>query len=143
MTFTAMRPLFGFSNGREVSLWSVSPGFLVDFGFEGSLEGFVRVVGAEKIRMAHEEAFLVVVGVNEPAGDAVGTVATDFSGAGVKDIDALHFHAQPAIRLRQDLNVRFAEDDEQISLAGVLEILGHVQVGVHPSFEHGDAAQLC
>ena len=24
MTFTAMRPLFGFSNGREVSLWSDS-----------------------------------------------------------------------------------------------------------------------
>ena len=92
--------------------------------------------------MSNEEAFLVVVGVNEPAGDAVGAVATDFSGTGVEDIDALHLHAQPVIRLRQEINVRFAEDDEQVSLAGVLEILGHMQVGVHSSFENGDAAQF-
>ena len=138
----AIRPDLGLSNGREVSLWSVSQASWLIFGFEGSLEGFVRVVGAEEIGVADEKAFLVVVGVNEPAGDAVGAVATDFSGAGIEDIDALHLHAQPTIRLRQELNVRFAEDDEQVSLAGVLEILGHMQVGVHPSFEHEDAAQL-
>ncbi len=58
MTFTAMRPEVGFPKGREVSLWSVSPGFLVDFGFEGRPEGFVRVVGAEEIGMVHKEALL-------------------------------------------------------------------------------------
>ena len=88
------------------------PGFPVDFGLESSLEGFVGVVGAEEVGMADEEAFLVVVGVNEPASDAIGAIATDFSCAGDKDIDALHFHAQSAILLRQEFNVWFAEDDE-------------------------------
>ena len=40
------------------------------------------------------------------------------------------------------IDVRFAEDDEEVALAGVLEVLGHVQVGVHAGLEHGDAAQL-
>jgi hypothetical protein len=39
-------------------------------------------------------------------------------------------------------NVRLAEDDEEVAFAGVLEIFGHVQVGVHARLEHGDAAQL-
>ena len=37
--------------------------------------------------MADEEAFFVVVGVDKPAGDAVGTVAADFAGVRVKDIN--------------------------------------------------------
>lgn len=65
------------------------PGFQVDLGFEGGLESFVGVVGTEKVSVAHEEAFLVVVGVDKPAGDAVGVVATDFSGVGVEDIHAV------------------------------------------------------
>jgi hypothetical protein len=40
----------------------------------------VRVVGAEEVGVADEEAFFVVVGVDEPAGDAVGAVADDFAG---------------------------------------------------------------
>ena len=40
------------------------------------------------------------------------------------------------------VDVRLAEDDEEIAFAGVLEVLGHVQVGVHAGLEHGDAAQL-
>ena len=31
---------------------------------------------------------------------------------------------------------------EQVALAVVLQIIGHVQVGVHARLEHGDAAQL-
>ena len=42
----------------------------------------------------------------------------------------------------QNLDVRLAEDDEQIALAGVLQVVGHVQVGVHARLEHGDAAEL-
>ena len=36
--------------------------------------------------MADEEAFLVIVCVDEPAGDAVGAVAADFAGVGMKYI---------------------------------------------------------
>ena len=45
-------------------------------------------------------------------------------------------------RLSQNLDVRLAEDDEEVALAGVLEVVGHVQVGVHAGLEHGDAAEL-
>ena len=47
------------------------PGVLVDFGLEGGLERLVGVAGAEEVGVADEEALLVVVGVDEPAGDAV------------------------------------------------------------------------
>ena len=39
--------------------------------------------------MADEEAFFVVVGVNEPAGDAVGSVAAHFAGVRVKHVYAV------------------------------------------------------
>jgi hypothetical protein len=42
----------------------------------------------------------------------------------------------------EDVDVRLAEDDEQVALAGVLEVVGHVQVGVHAGLEHRDAAEL-
>ena len=51
------------------------PGFCVDLGLERRLERAVGVVGAEEVGVADEEALLVVVGVDEPAGDAVGAVA--------------------------------------------------------------------
>ena len=44
--------------------------------------------------------------------------------------------------VRQDRDVRLAEDDEQVALAGVLQVVGHVQVGVHARLEHRDAAEL-
>ena len=43
---------------------------------------------------------------------------------------------------REDVDVRLAEDDEEVALAGVLQVVGHVQVGVHARLEHGDAPQL-
>ena len=42
----------------------------------------------------------------------------------------------------EDVDVRLAEDDEQVALAGVLQIVRHVQVGVHARLEHRDAAEL-
>ena len=43
---------------------------------------------------------------------------------------------------RQDRDIRFAEDDEEVALAGVLQVVGHVEIGVHARLEHRDAAQL-
>ena len=57
------------------------PGFFIDLGLQRGLKRLVGVVGTEEVGMADEEAFLVVVGVDEPAGDAVGTVAADFTGS--------------------------------------------------------------
>ena len=44
--------------------------------------------------------------------------------------------------LVQDLDVGLAEDDEEVALAGGLELAAHVEVGVHARLQHGDAAEL-
>ena len=46
------------------------------------------------------------------------------------------------VRCVEDFDVRLSEDDEQVALAGVLQIVGHVQVGIHARLQYGDAAQL-
>jgi len=40
--------------------------------------------------LADEEALFVVVGIDEPTGDAVGSVAADLAGAGLENVDAVN-----------------------------------------------------
>ena len=47
--------------------------------------------------MADEEAFLVVVGVDEPGGDAVGVVGADVAGVGVEHVDAVDLDLDLAV----------------------------------------------
>ena len=82
MTLTAMRPDEGRSKGREVSLLSVDQASSLILGLEGGLERLVGIARAEEVGVADEEALLVVVGIDEPAGDAVGAVAADLAGVG-------------------------------------------------------------
>ena len=100
MTFTAIRPDFGLSNGREVSLCSVAQASSLISAFSVVFSALVRVVRAEEVGVADEEALLVVVGVDEPAGDAVGAVAADLAGAGVEDVDAVDLHPDLAVLAR-------------------------------------------
>ena len=118
------------------------PGFLVDFGFEGRLERLVRVVGAEEVGVADEEALFVVVGIDEPAGDAVGVVAADFTGVGVEHVDAVDLDLDLTVFRVEDVDVGFAEDDEEVAFAGVFEVVGHVEVGVHARLEDGTRPSL-
>ena len=60
----------------------------------------------------------------------------------MEDVHAVDLDLDLAVFGFEDVDVRFAEDDEQVALAGVLEIVGHVQVGVHAGLEHGDAAEF-
>ena len=76
----------GFVEGAGGVAVEGGPGFFVDLGFERGLECFVWIVCAQEVGVTDEEAFFVVVGVDEPAGDAFGAVAADFAGVGVKDI---------------------------------------------------------
>src|SRR5689334_16707844 len=92
--------------------------------------------------MANEEALLVVVGIDEPAGDAVGTIAANLAGRRVEHVDALHMHAQRAVVQVQNVDVRLAEDDEEIALACGFELATHMEVGVHAGLEHRDASEL-
>src|SRR5690606_19152072 len=133
---------FGFGEGAGGVAVEGFPGFGVDFGLEGGFQGLVGVVGAEEVGLADEEAFAVVVGVDEPAGDAVGAVGEDFAGLWLEDVDAVDLDPDLSVVGVEHVDVGFAEDHEQVALAGVLEVLGHVQVGVHARLEYGDAAQL-
>ena len=92
--------------------------------------------------MADEEGFHVVVGVDEPAGYAFGSVAADFAGVGVEDVHAVDADSYLSVFGVEDVDVRLAEDDEEVAFAGVFEVARHVQVGVHPGFEDGDSAEF-
>ena len=52
----------GFGEGPRGVATEGGPGFPVDLGLEGGLEGLVGIVGAEEVGVADEEALLVVVG---------------------------------------------------------------------------------
>ncbi len=92
--------------------------------------------------MADEEAFFVVVGVDEPAGDFVGVAGADFAGLGVEDIDAVDDDLDFVVFYGGDVDVGFAENDEEVGFVGLLEVGGHVEVGVHPGFEDGEPAEF-
>ena len=87
--FDGNPPDAGFSNGREVSLWSVSHASTVNLRFQRRLERFVGVVRAEEIGVTHEKTLRVIVGIDEPAGDAVGAVAPNFTRVGMKNINTV------------------------------------------------------
>ena len=65
------------------------PGVGVDLGLEGGLEGLVGVAGAEEIGVSDEKALFVVVGVDEPAGDAFRAVGADLAGVRMEDVYAV------------------------------------------------------
>ena len=92
--------------------------------------------------MADEEALAVVVGVDEPAGDAVGVVRADLGGGGVEHVDAPHLNLEFVGSDGADFDVGFSEYDEEVGFVGAFEGVGHVEIGVHPGFEHLDAAEF-
>ena len=65
------------------------PRFAVNLRFQRRLERFVRVVRAEEIGVTHEKTLRIVVGIDEPAGDAVGAVAPYLARVGMKNIDTV------------------------------------------------------
>ena len=66
----------------------------------------------------YRKTLAVVVTVDEPAGDGGGFVATHFSvGDQTSTID---LHLNSVFWCIEDVDVRFAEDHEQIALASVL-----------------------
>ncbi len=60
------------------------PGVGVDLCFQRGLQGAVGVVGAQEIGVANKEALFVVVGVDEPAVDAVGIALATSPVCGLK-----------------------------------------------------------
>ena len=145
MTLTAMRPDVGLSNGREVSLWRRRPGFLVDLGLERRLQRLVGIVRAEEVGVADEEALLVVVGVDEPAGDAVRRRRCGSRRCcGSNTSTPLILTRITAAARRAGSSMSGSPNTtNRLPLPVFLRSLGHVQVGVHPRLEHRDAARAC
>ena len=77
---------FGLIEGPGGVALEGGPSLLVDLGLEGGLERLVGIVRPQEIGVADKEALLVVVRVDEPAGDAVGTVADHFARLGLEDV---------------------------------------------------------
>ncbi|MHA3980570.1 hypothetical protein ACW9UR_23125 [Halovulum sp. GXIMD14794] len=116
------------------------PSVLVDLALQGVAQGLVGYLRAGEVGLADEETFARVVGVDEPAGDVLGLAAFDLALGGAEDVDALQLHPI-AVAVLDQLDVRLAEDDEQVAAAS-LQISGHVQVGVHSGVQDRDAAKL-
>ena len=87
--------------------------------------------------MTDEEALLVVVGVDEPQPDRIRPVGLDLASLWPEDIDAFDHDLDLASADRLDRDVGH---DEQIAGAGVLQLAGHMQVGVHARLQDRNAA---
>ena len=132
---------FGFGERSGYRATQAFPGFFVDLRLQRRFQGLIGVRRcAEEIGMPDEEALFVVVRVHKPASDSFCSVASDFARGGVKDIYADDLYVNLAVLRFQDLNVWLAENDEQVSLARVLQFIGHVQVGVHPCLQDWNLA---
>ena len=66
------------------------PRFPVNLRFQRRLERFVGVIRAEEIGVTHEKTLRIVVGIDEPAGDAVGAVAPYLARVGMKNINTVN-----------------------------------------------------
>ena len=78
--------------------------------------------------------------MNQQAMPSAPSLRTS-AGGRVEDVHALDLHLQLATASvvpasRQNLDIRLAEDDEQVALTGVLQLLRHVEVGVHARLEN-------
>ena len=82
-----------------------------------------------------------MVGIHEPAGGAVRSVAAHLAGIRVEGINAVDTHLDAIVVILQNVHVGFAENDEQGALAGVPEVVRHVQVGIHARLQHRHAAE--
>ena len=79
-----------FADGRGGVAVEAGPGFFVDLCLNGGAQRFVRIAGAKEVGVADEEALFVVAGVDEPAGYAIGAVASDLARVGVEDVHSVH-----------------------------------------------------
>ena len=88
----------GRGNGRETSLFRVAQTSR-SISALSVVPGAVGVVSAEEVGVADEQALVGVVGVDEPARDAVGVVAPDLAGVGSKTSTPLTWTRQRAVAL--------------------------------------------
>lgn len=67
--------------------------------------------------MVDEEAFAIVVAIQQPADNAVRVVGASRTGGGGKKVHAVYLHTMLAVVLGQQVDIRLTEDHEQADLA--------------------------
>ena len=76
------------------------------------------------------------------AANAFGVVGTDFPRVGVEYIHAFHTHANSSVLLILDVDVGLTKHDKEIPFARILQLVGHVKVGVHLGFKDWQRPKL-
>ena len=71
------------------------PRLPVNLRFQRRLERFVGVIRAEEIGVTHEKTLRVIVGIDEPAGDAIRAVAPNLPRVGMKNINTVNRNLCP------------------------------------------------
>ena len=92
--------------------------------------------------MTYEEALLVIISINEPAGYSLSAVAAYLACIWMEDVNAVYLDLNLSAFSVQNIYIRFTKDYEQVSLAGVLKVIGHVQVCIHARLEYRDASEF-
>ena len=67
------------------------PRLKVNLRFQRRLERFVRIVRAEEIGVTHKKTLRIIIGINEPAGDAVRAVAPNLPRVGMKYVNTMYY----------------------------------------------------
>jgi hypothetical protein len=57
----------------------------------------------------------VAVGVDEPSGNPLGVIRTDFAGVGIEHVNPVHLHADFRAAVVEDFDVWLAEHDEHVA----------------------------
>ena len=79
--------------------------------------------------------------MNQQAMPSV-VAGANIAGVGIEHVDAVDLHPHLASAIVEDLHVGLAEHDEQVALPGVLQLVRHVQVGIHARLQDREAAEL-
>jgi hypothetical protein len=91
--------------------------------------------------MADEEPFLVMVRVHKSQRNRFRPVRVDLASLRAENVDALDADLDLTVAGWLDLDVGFAEHDEGVAAGRGLQCVRHMQVGIRPGLEDGDATQ--
>ena len=117
-----------------------SPRLFVYLGLQRCLQRLVLILCSLEVGLSNEEALVVVIGVDEPACDAIGVVTDDLPGCWMEHVHPVESHTDLVVGSIQYIYVGLSKDNEKITAARVLELFRHMEISVHPGLQHRDRA---
>lgn len=129
-----------FKGTRRIGV-ECAPRLLVDLRLQCGFERGIGIIRAQEIGVADEEAFFVVIGVDELGGDAFGVIAANVPRVWIEHVNAVHLHADFLAAIIEDFDIRLSEDDEHVAAAGVFQLVRHMHVRIDPGLENLERAE--